>query len=53
MEWYAYIAVVAIGVLAGIINTLAAGGSLITLPLLMALGLPPNVANGTNRIAIF
>jgi len=53
MEWYAYIAVVAIGVVAGIINTLAGGGSLITLPLLMALGLPPNVANGTNRIAIF
>ncbi|HER09799.1 MAG TPA: sulfite exporter TauE/SafE family protein [Bacteroides sp.] len=53
MEWYAYIAVVVIGVLVGIINTLAAGGSLISLPLLMALGLPPNVANGTNRIAIF
>ncbi|MFO7935074.1 MAG: sulfite exporter TauE/SafE family protein [Bacteroidales bacterium] len=53
MEWYAYMVVVAIGILAGIINTLAGGGSLITLPLLMALGLPPNVANGTNRIAIF
>jgi uncharacterized membrane protein YfcA len=53
MEWYVYIAVVVVGILAGIINTLAAGGSLITLPLLMAFGLPPNVANGTNRIAIF
>jgi uncharacterized membrane protein YfcA len=53
MEWYLYLAVVAVGIIAGIINTLAAGGSLLTLPVLMALGLPPNVANGTNRIAIF
>lgn len=53
MEWYNYILVVAVGIVAGIINTLAAGGSLLTLPVLMALGLPPNMANGTNRIAIF
>lgn len=53
MEWYTYILVVGIGVVAGIINTLAAGGSLLALPVLMALGLPPNMANGTNRIAIF
>ncbi len=53
MEWYTYIIVIAVGVVAGIINTLAAGGSMITLPVLMALGLPPNMANGTNRIAIF
>jgi uncharacterized membrane protein YfcA len=45
--------VVAVGIVAGVINTLAAGGSLLVLPVLMALGLPPNVANGTNRIAIF
>ena len=53
MEWYTYILVVGIGLVAGIINTLAAGGSLLALPVLMALGLPPNMANGTNRIAIF
>jgi uncharacterized membrane protein YfcA len=53
MEWYLYLVVVAVGIVAGIINTLAAGGSLLTLPVLMALGLPPNMANGTNRIAIF
>ncbi len=52
MEWYTYIIIVAVGLVAGIINTLAAGGSLLTLPVLMALGLPPNMANGTNRIAI-
>ena len=53
MEWHTYIVVVIVGVVAGIINTLAAGGSLLTLPVLMAFGLPPNMANGTNRIAIF
>lgn len=53
MEWYTYIIVVGVGIVAGIINTLAAGGSMLTLPVLMALGLSPNMANGTNRIAIF
>ncbi len=52
MEWYFYLAVIAAGFLAGFINTLAGSGSLITLPLLMFLGLPANVANGTNRVAI-
>lgn len=42
----------AVGVLAGIINTLAGGGSLITLPALIFLGLPAAVANGTNRVGI-
>lgn len=41
-----------IGVVTGVINTLAGGGSLLTLPMLIFLGLPPSVANGTNRIAI-
>jgi uncharacterized membrane protein YfcA len=52
MEWYTYIIVIGVGIVAGIINTLAAGGSILALPVLMALGLPPNTANGTNRIAI-
>ncbi len=41
-----------VGFIAGIINTLAGGGSLLTLPILIFLGLPPHVANGTNRIVI-
>lgn len=40
------------GFVAGIVNTLAGGGSLITLPLLIFSGLPASVANGTNRVAI-
>ena len=47
-----YPAVIGIGLLAGFINTLAGSGSLITLPFLMFMGLPVNLANGTNRIAI-
>ncbi|WP_189470389.1 sulfite exporter TauE/SafE family protein [Litchfieldella qijiaojingensis] len=46
------LALVAIGGVAGFINVLSAGGSMLTLPLLMFLGLPPQVANGTNRVSI-
>ncbi len=46
-------ALISIGVVAGILNILAGGGSLLTLPLLIFFGLPAATANGTNRIAIF
>ena len=46
------VAVIAAGFLAGFINTLAGSGSAITLPLLVFMGLPANVANGTNRIGV-
>ncbi len=41
-----------VGLTAGVINVLAGGGSLLTLPVLLFLGLPAAVANGTNRVAI-
>ena len=41
------------GVFAGFLNTVAGGGSLIALPVLIFLGLSPAVANGTNRVAVF
>ena len=40
------------GFIAGALNTVAGGGSFLTLPLLIVLGLPHDVANGTNRLAI-
>ncbi|SFT87813.1 sulfite exporter TauE/SafE family protein [Halomonas saccharevitans] len=46
------LALLTIGTLAGFINVLAAGGSMLTLPLLMFLGLPPQAANGTNRVSV-
>jgi hypothetical protein len=44
--------ILATGVVAGFMNTLGGGGSLLTLPMLIFLGLPAAVANGTNRIAL-
>lgn len=52
MDWQIF-ALIGIGFAAGFINTLAGGGSLFSLPFLIFLGLPANVANGTLRIAIF
>jgi uncharacterized protein len=40
------------GFVAGIVNTLAGGGSLLTVPLLVLAGLPGPVANGTNRVGV-
>jgi len=48
----AYPLLLAAGMAAGFVNTLAGGGSHLTLPLLLLLGLDPNTANGTNRIAV-
>ena len=47
-----YFLLVVAGLGAGFINVVAGGGSLITLPLMIFMGLPPIVANGTNRIGI-
>lgn len=52
MEIWQIPVIFTIGVIAGFINTLAGGGSLLTLPMLIFLGLPTAVANGTNRLAI-
>jgi len=40
------------GLVAGVVNTLAGGGSLLTVPLLVLVGLPGTVANGSNRVGI-
>jgi len=45
-------AVLATGLVAGFFNVTAGGGSLLTLPLLVLIGLPGPVANGTNRLAL-
>ncbi len=41
------------GFISGFMNTVAGGGSLLTLPILIFLGLPSSIANATNRVAIF
>ena len=40
------------GIAAGFVNTIAGGGSLLTLPALMLVGLPANMANASNRLCI-
>ena len=47
-----YLLLFAAGLIAGALNVIAGGGSFLTLPILMFLGLPPGVANGTNRVGI-
>ena len=42
-----------LGLVAGIINTLAGGGSNLTVPALMVFGMPPEIANATNRVGVF
>jgi uncharacterized membrane protein YfcA len=52
-DWLRYLLLIIAGFLAGIVNTLAGGGSFLTLPALMFIyGLDPKLANGTNRVAI-
>jgi uncharacterized membrane protein YfcA len=53
ISWIEVVVLIVSGLLVGFINTLAGGGSIISLSILMFLGLPANVANGTNRVAIF
>jgi len=51
-HWATYLLLFGAGVIAGTLNVIAGGGSLLTLPLMIFLGLPATVANGTNRLAI-
>ncbi|WP_200761504.1 sulfite exporter TauE/SafE family protein [Poriferisphaera corsica] len=51
--WTAYIALPLIGVIAGFVNTMAGGGSFLTLPALMFFfDLSPKAANATNRLSV-
>jgi len=47
-----YILIFLAGTLAGFVNVMAGGGSMLTLPALSLLGLDISIANGTNRIGI-
>lgn len=52
IELWQALTLTGVGVLAGFLNVMAGGGSLITMPVMIFMGLPGPVANGTNRIAI-
>lgn len=53
MDLFDVLLILFVGLIAGFVNVVAGGGSLLSLPILIFLGLPPVVANATNRIAIF
>ncbi|MDE0283143.1 MAG: sulfite exporter TauE/SafE family protein, partial [Gammaproteobacteria bacterium] len=49
MEIWQYAILFLIGIVVGFVNVMAGGGSLLTLPVMLFLGVPGPVANGTNR----
>ena len=51
-ELGSYLILLVAGFVAGTLNVVAGGGSFLTLPVLIFLGLPATVANGTNRVAV-
>lgn len=50
--WWHYLLLFLSGIAAGFMNVMAGGGSMLTVPVMVFLGLPGPIANGTNRIAI-
>lgn len=52
MEPWQLVLLAGVGFASGWVNVLAGGGSIFTVPVMVFLGLPGPVANGTNRIAI-
>lgn len=53
LEWYQYALIIVSALLAGLVNALAGGGTLLTFPALLAVGLPAVVANITSTVALF
>jgi hypothetical protein len=52
LYWYHWLGIAIVGILQGFLNTVAGGGSFLTLPALTFLGMDLSMANGTNRISI-
>lgn len=52
MEWYQYGLISLAALLAGLVNALAGGGTLISFPVLVAVGLPAVAANVNNTVSL-
>ncbi len=50
--WWSYPLLLGVGTLVGFINVMAGGGSALSLPALLFLGVDGATANGTNRVAL-
>lgn len=51
--FYKLLMLFSVGLVAGFINVMAGGGSTLTLPALIFMGMDSALANGTNRVAVF
>ena len=52
LAWWAYPLLALVGSVAGFTNVMAGGGSTLSVPTLLFLGLDAATANGTNRVAL-
>jgi len=52
MSLFDFALLITSGLAAGFINAVSGGGAMLTVPALIFIGLPPGVANGTNRVAV-
>jgi uncharacterized protein len=50
IEWWQVALLFATGLIAGFVDSIAGGGGLITLPVLLNLGIDPRIALGTNKL---
>ena len=53
LNWWKVIILLATGAVAGFINTFSGGGAMITVPALILMGMPADIANATNRVGTF
>jgi uncharacterized membrane protein YfcA len=52
LQTWDVLALAAGGFVSGVVNSMAGGGSFLTVPLLVMTGLPGTIANGTNRVGV-
>jgi uncharacterized membrane protein YfcA len=53
MDPFLALLLAAAGFAGGVVNALAGGGTLITFPMLLGIGLPPKLANSTSQVALW
>ena len=52
IQWWSVIVLIAAGFGCGFINVLAGGGTMLSVPALMLMGMPADHANGSNRLSV-
>ena len=53
LSWWKIVILLTTGAVAGFINTFSGGGAMITVPALILMGMPADIANATNRVGTF